>query len=70
MRMFFWTKSQTSWKMGHVGSKSRSSGQILEKPCVCSRGPIFGLINIKLGQTVFLYEISEEFGNGSCSVKN
>ena len=26
--------------MGHVGSKTRSLGQILEKPCVRSRGHI------------------------------
>ena len=27
--------------MGHIMSKTRSLGQILEKPCVCSRGHIF-----------------------------
>ena len=36
--------------MGHVGSKTRSLGQILEKPCVCSRDQIFGLILMKVGQ--------------------
>ena len=36
--------------MGHVRSKTRSPGQILEKPCVCSRDQIFGLILMKLGQ--------------------
>ena len=34
--------------MDHVGSKTRSLGQILEKPCVCSRDQIFGLIFMKL----------------------
>ena len=34
-------KSDTYLKMGHVGSKSRSLGQILEKPCVRSRGRKF-----------------------------
>ena len=32
-------------KMGHVRSKTRSLGQILEEPCVCSRGHIFSLID-------------------------
>ena len=27
--------------MGHVGSKTRSPGQILEKPCVRSKRPHF-----------------------------
>ena len=36
-------------KMGQVGSKSRSLGQILEKPCVRFRGHIFTPIIIKLG---------------------
>ena len=35
-------------KTGYVGSKTRSLGQILEKPCVCSRDQIFGLIPMKL----------------------
>ena len=30
--------SRSSSKLGHVGSKTRSLGQILEKPCVHSRG--------------------------------
>ena len=34
-------KSQTSSKIGNLGSKTRSLGQILEKPCVRSRGHIF-----------------------------
>ena len=50
--------SQTRLKMDHVGSKTRSLGQMLEKPCVRSRGPIFSLLIMKLGQTFFLDEIS------------
>ena len=34
--------------MGHVGSKTRSIGQILKKPSVHSRGLILGLILMKL----------------------
>ena len=40
--------------MDHVGSKTRSLGQILAKPCVHSRGHIFSLILMNLGQTVSL----------------
>ena len=40
--------------MGHVGSKTRSPGQILGKPCVRSRGHIFSRILMKVGQDVCL----------------
>ena len=33
-RMFVSINYRTSSKLGHVGSKTRSLGQILEKPCV------------------------------------
>ena len=55
--------------MGHVGSKTRSPGQILEKPCVRSRGHIFSRILMKVGQDVCLDDISDEFENGSRGVK-
>ena len=35
-------------KMGHVGSKTRSLGQILQKFCVRCRGHIFSQIHIKM----------------------
>ena len=38
--------------MGHVGSKTRSLGQISEKPCVPSRGHSFDLKFMKLWQKV------------------
>ena len=59
-----------SLKMGHDREKTRSLGQILEKPCVCSRGHIFSPILLELGQNVCLNDISDEFENGSCQVKN
>ena len=59
-----------SLKMGHVGSKTRSLGQILEKPCVRSRGHILSRILMEVGQDVCLDDISDEFENGSCGVKN
>ena len=39
------------------GKKTGSLGQILEKPCVHSRGHIFSPIVMKLGQTFCLAEI-------------
>ena len=39
-------------------------------PCVRSRGHSFGRILMKVGQDVCLDEISYEFENGSCGVKN
>ena len=40
--------SMSSSKLGHVGSKTRSLGQILEKPCVHSRGHSFDSKFMKL----------------------
>ena len=72
--------------MGHVLSKfvkgsaipeklftefpHRSPGQILEKPCVRSRGHIFSRILMKVDQDVCLDDILDKFKNGSCGVKN
>ena len=70
VRMFVWMISRMSSKMGHVGSKTRSPGQILGKPCVRSRGHIFSRILMKVGQDVCLDDISDEFENGSRGVKN
>ena len=56
--------------MGHVGSKTRSLDQILERPCVRSRGQIFSPVIMKLGQNVCLDKISDGFENGLCRVKN
>ena len=56
VRMFALIKSWTSLKMCHFGSKTRSLGQILEKPCVHARGHIFSPILVKLGQTFCLDE--------------
>ena len=68
--MFVLKKFQTSLKMGLVGSKTRSLGQILEKHCGQARGHLFSQIILKLGQNVCLVEISDELENGSCRVKN
>ena len=42
--------SRSSSKLGHVGSKTRSLGQILEKPCVHTRGLSFDSKFMKLDQ--------------------
>ena len=68
--MFVLIKSGMSSKMGHVGSKTRSLGQMLEKPSVRFRGHIFNPIIMKCDQNVCLDEISDKFENGSCRVKN
>ena len=44
-------------QMIHVGSKTWSQGQILEKPCICFRDYIFSLILMKLSQNVCLNDI-------------
>ena len=59
-----------SMKIGCVGSKTRLLDQILEKPCVHSKGHIFNLIIMKCDQNVCLDEISDKLGTGSCWVKN
>ena len=50
LRMIILTISQLSSNMGDVGSKTRSVGQIMEKPCEHSRGHSFGPILIILAQ--------------------
>ena len=49
---------------GDVRSTTRSLGQILEQPCVHSRGYIFSLMIMNLGKKVCLDEISDKFENG------
>ena len=53
--------------MGHVNLKTKSLGQILEKPCVRSRDHIFSLIIMKPSQDVCLDRISEVFKKGVMS---
>ena len=55
--------------MDYVKSKTRSLGQISEKPYVHSKSHIFSLIIMKRGQNVCLDEISDRFENRSCWVK-
>ena len=39
---------RSNLKLGHIGSKTRSLGQVLEKPCVYSRGHRFDSKFMKL----------------------
>ena len=62
-------KSRITSKVVQVRSKTLSLGQNLEKPCVCSRGQIFSMLTMKLGQNVCLDEISDKFENGHIESK-
>ena len=53
-----------------VSGVRRASSVVNFLPCVRSRGHSFGRILMKVGQDVCLDEISHEFENGSCGVKN
>ena len=64
LRMIILTISQLSSNMGDVGSKTRSLGQIIEKPCEHSRGQSFGPIFIKLAQNDHPDNISVKFEYG------
>ena len=50
-------KSKSSWKLGHVGSKTRSLCKFIEKPCVNSRGHSFDQKFMKLCQNVKSYKV-------------
>ena len=65
--MFVLIKSRTSSKISHVRLKTRSLGQILEKPCVRSRGHIFSPTFLNFGQNVCLDKISDGFEYRACS---
>ena len=45
-------------KLGHVSSKTRLQGEIVEKPCVHSRGHSFDSQFMKLCQNVNRHNIS------------
>ena len=47
-QIFVLMKSQKRLKMGHGGSNAKSLSQILEKPCVRSKGHIFSPILLNL----------------------
>ena len=63
-------KSKTTLNLGHLGSKTRSQGQMKEKPCGRSRGTNLNSIDLKIGQNVCLDELLDEFEFRSLGVKN
>ena len=65
LSMFVKMKSRTSLKMGHIGSKTRSLGQILDLVYALEAS----LIIMKLGQNVCLDEILNKFENGHVDSK-
>jgi len=68
--MFVLTMSRPSSDMGHVGSKTRSPGQILGNSCLHSRGNICDLILMKLTKNVKFDNVLAKFKYGSCQAKN
>ena len=68
--MIFLIKARSNLKEGHMGSKTRSLGQIVEKPCDHSRCHIISPILMKICQNDCLDEILDEFESGSHGVKN
>ena len=61
---------RSSVNLGHVGSKTRSLGQIIEKPCKHCRGHIFASTFMVFGQNVYLDDLKVKVESGSCGVKN
>ena len=57
--------SRSDLNLGLVGSKTRSQGQILEKPCVHSRGHSFDSNAMKVYQNVNHHNILVKFKTGS-----
>ena len=57
--------AQTSLKLDHVGSKTRSLGQIIRKACKHSRGNILCQIFMKLCQNDCLEDRSDKFESGN-----
>ena len=61
--------SRPHCKLGHIGSKAKSLAQIIEKPCVHSRGHSFESKFVKLCQNVNPNKILIKFKTWTCWVK-
>ena len=70
VRMFVVAMSRSILNLGHMGSETRSVGQIKEKSCFQSRSHIFDPVSMKLGQNVCLDDIWVILGSRSHGVKN
>ena len=69
IRMLVIIISRSSLKLGHLGSKTRWLGQILEKPCVHSRRHSFYPKFMKLCQIVNHHNILVRFETGHVGSK-
>ena len=69
LRMIILTISRSSSNMSHGGSKPRSVGQIIEKPCEHSRGHRFVPTLFKLAQNNHTDNISVKFEYELCRSK-
>ena len=70
VRMFVVVLSRSQFNLGHVGSKTRSVGQIEEKSYFHSRGHIFDPVSMKFGQNVCLDDVWVRLRCGSHRIKN
>ena len=61
--------SRSRSKLGHVNSKTRSQGQIIEKPCVHSRGHSFDQKFMRLCQNVILIKFRSSLKLGHVGSK-
>ena len=52
LKMLVLMISRSSFKLGHLVSKTRSQGHVKGKPCLHSRGKIFEVIIMNLAQNV------------------
>ena len=68
--MFVLMSSRSDLKLGHLGSKSRSTGQIKGKPCHHSRGNIFEVIILNIAKNVYLDDFQVKFETGLLGAKN
>ena len=69
LRMIIFTISQSGLYMDHIGSKTRSLGQIASKPLSPLRGHSFASVFMKLYQSLCLDDILVKFKYGSCRIK-
>ena len=64
--MFIFIIVRSDLILGHVRLKTRSLSQIIEKPCINSRGHRFDPKFVKLCQTVSPYKLYVKFETGPC----
>ena len=70
LKVSFWDTEMSVVRRASCGVRRASSVVRQQLACVHSRGHSFDLIFMKLGQIVDIDEISDDFENGSCRVKN